>query len=239
MKQPTQLTAAQIQRLFDFTEENYVNYIDLRYELVDHLATGIEEQLKSNPKKEFDLALKHERGKFPLTGFYLFIEEKEKALQKYWNKKIWSVIKSYYKLPQLLMTLTIFIPTYFLYIKKPITAIAVFFGIFLFSIIYESYLIYKAKSQYLFIKLFHQALLSATLIAFTFFYFQSDSTRNYKYRHENGITPSNGIEQLIALSYAFSVTMMLLILIGIVTGQFYKLLTDEIHNKYAHLGLTN
>ena len=38
------LSAEQIERLYQFTRQHYVEYYDLQTELVDHLANAIEEQ---------------------------------------------------------------------------------------------------------------------------------------------------------------------------------------------------
>lgn len=51
------LNAEQVERLYAFTRQHYVEYYDLQTELVDHLANAIEEQWQKNPKLSFDAAL--------------------------------------------------------------------------------------------------------------------------------------------------------------------------------------
>ena len=51
------LSAEQIERLYQFTRQHYVEYYDLQTELVDHLANAIEEQWQQNPKLSFEEAL--------------------------------------------------------------------------------------------------------------------------------------------------------------------------------------
>ena len=49
------LSAHQIQKLYDFTRQHYVEHYDLQTELVDHLDNSIEQQWIENPKCFFDL----------------------------------------------------------------------------------------------------------------------------------------------------------------------------------------
>ena len=58
------LSPEQIERLYQFTRQHYVEYYDLQTELVDHLANAIEEQWTANPKLSFEQALQVEFKKF-------------------------------------------------------------------------------------------------------------------------------------------------------------------------------
>ena len=238
MEQPAQLTAKQIQKLFDFTKENHVNYIDVQYELVDHLASGIEEQLKSNPTLDFELAINNERQKFPLTGFYHFVEQKEKALYKYWKRKIWSITMSYFRLPQLLLTLAIFLSVYLFYLKCSVEiTISIGLILTLASMLCYSVMSYRNKSKYLFIKQFYAALNIVPGLAMAYFY-----SPNYNFFAGPVKLPTIWIvlpQHLSATWYAASVSLMLIFLIGAVTGKFRKILMDELHQKYSHLSLAS
>lgn len=233
MKKSKQLNPEQIQNLFDFTESKHVKHIDVRYELVDHLASGIEAQFVKNPELSFDKALNREFNKFPLSGFYQFVEEKEKALIKYWNRKLWSIIKSYLKLPQLLLTLTIFITSYLLYAKCSFkTSVGIGFCIWIISSFYQWFSIYKGRSKYLFINHFYRSLFNVSITAgilFNYFLF-SGLLDTYLV----GFSYSDPMDALI---YATSVTVMLILLAAAFTGQFKKLLMNEIEVKYAHLNI--
>ncbi len=50
------LTAAQINRLYEFTRQHYVEWYDLQTKLVDHLANAIEQQWIENPQHSFEKA---------------------------------------------------------------------------------------------------------------------------------------------------------------------------------------
>ena len=47
------VSTAQIEKLYKFTRDHYVEHYDLQTELVDHLANGIETRWKENPKLSF------------------------------------------------------------------------------------------------------------------------------------------------------------------------------------------
>jgi hypothetical protein len=94
------LTAAQIDRLYEFTRQHYVEWYDLQTELVDHLANAIEAQWQENPKLDFEAALNNEFKKFGVFGFMDVIEKRQAALNKRYNNLIWMHFKTFFKIPQ-------------------------------------------------------------------------------------------------------------------------------------------
>ena len=96
---------AQIQTLYAFTRQHYVEWYDVQTELVDHLANGIEEQWQENPDLTFDEALKNEFKKFGVFGFMEIVENKTKALEKYYRIEVWKCLKEYFRLPKIIVTL--------------------------------------------------------------------------------------------------------------------------------------
>ena len=50
------LTTQQIDQLYLFTRQHYVEWYDLQSELVDHIANAIEAQWQQNPNRSFDEA---------------------------------------------------------------------------------------------------------------------------------------------------------------------------------------
>ncbi|WP_321539727.1 hypothetical protein [Flavobacterium piscinae] len=67
----------QIDRLYRFTREHFVEHYDLQTELVDHLSNAIEEQWKENPKLSFEDALQKEFKKFGVFGFMDVVEQRQ------------------------------------------------------------------------------------------------------------------------------------------------------------------
>jgi hypothetical protein len=47
------LSTQQIDQLYTFTRQHFVEWYDLQSELVDHLANAIEQEWKQNPNRTF------------------------------------------------------------------------------------------------------------------------------------------------------------------------------------------
>ena len=92
------LTTEQINQLYTFTRQHYVEWYDLQTELVDHLANAIEEQWQENPKLTFDQALQNEFKKFGVFGFMDVVEGKQRFLQKKYNQIVWSIVKTFFNI---------------------------------------------------------------------------------------------------------------------------------------------
>ncbi|MGB5700547.1 hypothetical protein [Muriicola sp.] len=99
------LTQEHIQQLYKFTKAHFVEHYDLQTELVDHLANGIEEQIKLHPKLTFQEALNIEFKKFGVFGFHDVIRDKTKAMEKRYLKILFQFLKDYFKLPKIFMSL--------------------------------------------------------------------------------------------------------------------------------------
>ncbi len=106
------LTTEQIDQLFAFTRQHYVEWYDLQSELVDHLANAIETQWQENPKLTFDEVLNKEFGKFGVFGFMGVVEEKQKFLNKKYRKLIWEFYKEFFRLPKIILTFLLMLLIY-------------------------------------------------------------------------------------------------------------------------------
>ena len=102
------LTPQQIEQLYQFTRQHYVEWYDLQTELVDHLANSIETQWQENPKISFADALQVEFKKFGVFGFMNVVEERQIALGKKYNKLVWQHFKSFFTIPKIIGTATVF-----------------------------------------------------------------------------------------------------------------------------------
>ncbi len=102
------LTAAQIQQLYTFTRQHYVEYFDVQTELVDHLANDIEQIWTEKPMLSFDEAKMISFKKFGVFGFMEVVGESAKALNKKYWKLVFGIFNNYFKLPQLLSVILIF-----------------------------------------------------------------------------------------------------------------------------------
>jgi hypothetical protein len=107
------LTPEQIDRLYQFTRQHYVEYYDLQTELVDHLANAIEAQWQENPKISFEDALQKEFKKFGVFGFMDVVEKRQAALNRKYNGIIWKHFKAFFTIPKIILTTTLVGLTYF------------------------------------------------------------------------------------------------------------------------------
>jgi len=100
-----QLSKAEINTLFKFVESKNVKYKDVQFEIVDHLASAIEEEQATDPDLSFNSALQKIYGKFPITGFAMMILAKEDALNKFWKRQFFSAFLRYFSFPKIIITL--------------------------------------------------------------------------------------------------------------------------------------
>ena len=145
------LTSQQIDRLYQFTRQHYVEWYDLQTELVDHLANAIEQQWQENPKISFEDALQVEFKKFGIFGFMDVVEKRQLALNKRYNKIVWQHFKAFFSIPKIVITLFSFFLMFFVfrnYANSENLILILFFGIltlFWISLFLQSR---KNKKQY-------------------------------------------------------------------------------------------
>ena len=145
------LTPEQIDRLYQFTRQHYVEWYDLQTELVDHLANAIEQQWQENPKISFEDALQMEFKKFGIFGFMDVVEKRQAALNKRYNKIVWQHFKAFFTIPKIVITLFSFFLMFFVfrnYANSENLILILFFGIltlFWISLFLQSR---KNKKQY-------------------------------------------------------------------------------------------
>lgn len=99
------ITTEETEELFVFCRRHYVYHFDLQIELVDHLASAIEEQWEKQPGLEFAAALNNSFGKFGITGFSKIKQLKQKELARKYNRLLWKYFTEFYRWPKMLMTL--------------------------------------------------------------------------------------------------------------------------------------
>ena len=101
------LTPQQIERLYQFTRQHYVEWYDLQTELVDHLANAIEQQWPDNPNLDFEEVLQLEFKKFGVFGFMEVVEKRQSALNKRYNKIVWKHFKNFFSIPKVVITISL------------------------------------------------------------------------------------------------------------------------------------
>lgn len=99
------LSGSQINRLYQFTRQHYVEYYDVQTELVDHLANGIESQWQDNPGVSFEEALQLEFKKFGIYGFSDIVEKRQQAMEKKYFRVILNETFVLLKKPYVFLTI--------------------------------------------------------------------------------------------------------------------------------------
>ncbi|MBI9041034.1 hypothetical protein [Lutibacter sp.] len=131
------LTPQQIQELYKFTRQHYVEHYDVQTELVDHLANDIEQIWTTQPNLSFEDARTISFKKFGVFGFMDVVAERQKALSKKYWKIIWRFAKDWFQLPKIILTTFIFVA--FLVICKTIYAKYILLTILLLLCLYVFY----------------------------------------------------------------------------------------------------
>ena len=134
------LTAEQIEDLFAFCEEQDVKYYDVQIELVDHLASAIEQKWLEKPTRSYSNALWLVFDQFGLSGFRKIRRAKEKELRRKYFRLQWKHIAEFFRLPKII--LTIFLSLVFFTILRATTNNLIL-GLIFIGLLWPAYLIYK------------------------------------------------------------------------------------------------
>ncbi len=106
------LTQSQIQNLYTFTRQHYVEHYDLQTELVDHLANDIESVWQTQPTLPYEQARDKAFKKFGVFGFMDVVERRQKAMSKRYIKYLWDELKQWFTLPKAITTMALFVIIY-------------------------------------------------------------------------------------------------------------------------------
>jgi len=119
------INQSQVDQLYLFTRQHFVEYYDLQTELVDHLANAIEAQWQLTPSRTFDEALQIEFKKFGVFGFSDVVQKRHVALEKKYRKIVWGHFKTFFQLPQIIGTFSA-VGILFLMLKMSSNSILIF-----------------------------------------------------------------------------------------------------------------
>jgi hypothetical protein len=141
------ITAEESEKLFQFCRQHFVYHYDLQIELVDHLASAIEEQWEINPAFTFEEGLFKSFRKFGITGFSKIKEQKRKELARRYNRKLMGYLLEFFGWPKVLLTLALTFAFYTLLkiVNNDMRVIVPYFGILMLFIIYYYYNIFPKR----------------------------------------------------------------------------------------------
>ncbi len=141
------LTEEQVTKLFAFCRKNEIYAYDLQIEIVDHLASSIEEQWQKNHDLSFGWALKNATQKFGKYGLKQLEHKVKRQLRRNFNLILWNYFLRYFKWPKLFSTIALFLSIFTLLRITPnnhwvILTIAVSLSVFS---IYYHYFVFPQK----------------------------------------------------------------------------------------------
>ena len=112
------ITQEESEQLFQFCREQNIEHYDLQVELVDHLASAIEEQWERWPELSFEYALKQAFKKFGTKGFREIFKTRKKELNKKYARLHFKHFYRFFRWPQILITFTF---TYIIFLSIILT----------------------------------------------------------------------------------------------------------------------
>lgn len=229
-----QLTPEQIQSLFAFVKSKYVRYIDVQYELVDHLASAIEEEMQKDSKLSFEAALSKVYARFPVTGFTDFVASKASSLHSYWKRRYWNILLTYFTPPKILLTLLIYIFAFqaVCFFGKVGMLILIFVSIFM-----NTWFLFKHYGVIKYIKgkqqdyLFFQSSWAGAIFPFTL---QYCSFILLDHIFTEDFSSTIGISHVFFQTFVCTFSLMMAHANFTI---FRKMIYDEFKSKYKHLGI--
>lgn len=224
----TELTKEQIQELYLFVEERNVPYIDVQHEIVDHLASAVEDEMDSIEGLSFKSALHRVYGRFPITGFAVLIMEKEKSLLAYWQRKKTKLLLDYFSPSRVLIILSIYITACNVIYHLDALGMAISYtALVIFTVV--TIIIRKKRKQnleeknLLLMQTYNRVVtIKDSIVIYLYFYYLDIGSIDFN---------------LFWSLLASGLIMVLGLLIHTKTFVFPKLLQEEIKTKYAHLDL--
>ena len=224
------LTESEIQGLFEFTRKKYVRYKDVQIELVDHLASAIEELREKDPNIGFVKALYKVYEGFGIFGFAKIVEAKEKAMSRFWFRKIWKSLLGYFKLPVIIGTVGSMILLYQLLSTGllPMKIFGITCGILFFGCIIYGMMTLNVRDQeiekYLYSKSYYG--ISLSLLGFPFYCFTI--IIDFFSFAESAYPGIN----VILSSILFPICAILIYILAFKIPSFLK---EELHTRYKHI----
>lgn len=223
------LSKSEIDHLFTFVRSKYVRYTDVQFEIVDHLASGIEEVLEGDASLTFQQALDKVYSRFPITGFTEWVAKRETGMTRYWYKRFFQYTLSYLKLPKvilsgLLVTLFLYLLSYAAY--GLILTIVFSIGFSIYAVIQSNRklkLLYKERGEMLLVQAYRGLTGSLAIALFA------------------GIIPTD-LHRLINPDFSAIQFLLFAIFFAFINIWSYgiafvfpEMLMNEVQKKYGHL----
>ena len=173
----------QYKYLFEYTGRHYSRYYDVQLEVIDHLASLIEDIRIQDPTIGFKSALNIAYKSMPGREFEKVTKEKEKAMRKYWNKHIVRFLLNYLRWPLIVKTLmySCIIYTFLIFFGSYLSFGVGLILLFLFGL-YEHFNIkslQKKQGQFLAIKIYLGVTSSLWIVPLSILFCQMEALKNF------------------------------------------------------------
>ena len=103
------LTIAQIHELENLCYAEGIYFYDVRMEMTDHLAQGIEQKIAQQPDLTFDEAKRETAQSLGVYGFHKIVKEKEALIATALRKRQRTLFWEYFTLPKLIGSFLLFL----------------------------------------------------------------------------------------------------------------------------------
>lgn len=145
------LTDEEIAELYKYCERKKVLYYDIQIEIVDHMATAIEEKRKANPDLPFKQALEEVHASFGSFGLKEIIDSKTASMSKQYRKIRRQLLRSYFTFPKIALTFLLAVACITMERVLPVSflpyILIVMGGFILYSFIHHEMLKRKLRKQ--------------------------------------------------------------------------------------------
>lgn len=98
-----QLSQQQLEEIKQFVLRKGFAYLDVQMEIVDHVASAIEERMEADPQLDFSKALQETYDSFGVLGFSTIADAMTNGLQKKYNRYFWQNFCSFFSYKYILL----------------------------------------------------------------------------------------------------------------------------------------
>lgn len=136
------LNQKETEELFKVCKNYGVFFYDVQIEVVDHLASLVEDHWKENPYQDFEQAKKKAILAFGKSNFTKMVRTREKEVNHKYNILLWKYLLEFYKWPKMLLTFMLTLGVFILLQTSSETKVILFAYSVLILVVFAIYLFF-------------------------------------------------------------------------------------------------
>lgn len=109
---PMKLSKQQLSDIRSFINKRGITYIDVQMEILDHVASAVEDRMEEDSNLSFNEALKQTHASFGIFGFGGVEDSIINNMSKMYNQTFWRIFRSFFGLKYILLVLLAGVFTY-------------------------------------------------------------------------------------------------------------------------------